>query len=293
MEAECCHIGWNRIQLNHPADWQPRVTGLYSLAFESHFQPQFQVRWQYGSCVGQQETLSRIFAGLMPVDMTADIGPHWRELALQFPGLSLLADEDDIISGGYFSDGLNQITVLFQTLSQTEASLQTTVSVLCSLAVVSRTAPIPWEFDSYCFSSPSGMELLSYRFDPGRTLMVFGDKQETIEICMLTAARQRLKNNSLSAILQTLTGLGNNIYQKSPQLCEQNSTPSTLRRWLLHFKRKQPFVRCVRYHDRIRDQLYCVQSRSRRYVSRQDFLQTNYLHGILPQETEHAATNTG
>lgn len=273
-------LSWNHILVYYPSDWQVRVVGPESVAFEIGFSPVCQIRWT--SLNGKRGCIadSKIFPNLQQYTPEESLPRGLHHFTSSLNALTIYCDQKGLVRGGSFVKA--QLKLFFQIIVEETAQFQNIFRMLESLESIDQDGPVPYRFESCQFMIPAGFILTSHRFSPGSVQLDFRRKNELLRVCHLGSASRRLKTDSPSALLADITSGEGQVVVETHELSERFRSPSLLQQLFFRLRRQKPFFAAILKHHPQTNQLCCALLSSTATINRIEFQKMVHDHGIIP-----------
>lgn len=255
-------FAWNGIQLQIPADWEPRFPEKKHIVFEKDFKPQLQLRWEELSKPNPKKLKEKLaqLSSTSKLLNTNAIPLQWSPLKEKF-GLLLAAADAGSITSGLFGCSQCKTMFFFQVLEKKPRTINDSAISLTSI-ICHDQKDILWQFQDYSFNTPFQFTLNSYSFAAGLARLSFkGPNHLLCHTCRLGPAKLRLEQQSLREILETLVGDTKEVsvvMQEEHLFCILERKPSIGKQITYRLKRQQPFIKAHIWHDAPNNHLFAV-----------------------------------
>lgn len=273
-------LSWNHILVHYPSDWQVRVVGPESIAFEIDFSPVCQIRWTSLNGKKGRVADSKIFPNLQQCTPEESLPRNLHHSTSSLHALTIYCDQNGLVRGGSFVKG--HLKIFFQIIVQETAQFLNIFRMLESLESIDQDNPVPYHFESCQFMIPAGFILTSHRFSPGSVQLDFSWKNQLLRVCYLGSARRRLTTDSPSDLLANITSGVGQVAVETSELSERFRHPSLLQQLFFRLRRQKPFFAAILKHHPPTNQLCCALLSSTTAIHRSQFQKMVHDHGIIP-----------
>ena len=256
------NIGWNKVTLSCPAEWETIISGDTHLLFEKNFQPLFELRWQAKKKKKQSvdATLCKIAeeTGLLVQD---SLPPSWKQLQKNY-AIKLLADNDtrELQAAILICKecGATLLLYFFHNLATKHHWDLTRVISSISCHEEEEQNSTLWAVQDFQILLPKTFVLSGHNFGTGLTRLSFTNSRGLVlHLCRLAGASQRLQSSSMASLMNLLGDL--NVPEEEIQHLKNSvshcSYPSIFQQIRSRFKRKLPFHWTILRHHPEHDRL--------------------------------------
>ncbi len=261
-------LAWNGVKLYIPNSWDSRFPKNQHIIFEKDFTPQLQLRWEKTKRINPNDLRKKLidFSNTSCILEADTLPAAWSEVRGKFD-LLLLAGKDNFTSGIFYYKK-QKLIFLFEVLNNNSSALKDSVKSITSLSYSFQSDTL-WQFQDFSFITPYRFTLENYSFAAGLTHLSFKQADLTCHICRLGPADQRLEQQSLESILETL------VSAKAVLSCGQGNDntyslkrePSVWQQIKYRLRRQHPFILAEIYHDEQYNNLLAVVLSSRQPIT--------------------------
>lgn len=276
MQDTTKQVGWNNIQLTVPSSWEVIVSGARHLLFEDDFQPQLQCRWEHTTPLTKKQIAdkgARLWPREWSTNLNSDFSHSSQEAARHlgiFSYVNFYNDESGMLNCGICYSANHNVLLIFQVLNQEKELSATLNKLLHSIKWYNKSAEkVPWQVQDFQLSLPPDYTLKNFTFRAGLTRLAFVGPGYSMEICKLAPADLRLKQQSLSTILETLSGAHDMVIVEDSLSCSAHRFPNLWKQIRYRLKRQQPFIRVKLWHDDKNNRLLAIFLFSKKYIAEQ------------------------
>ena len=249
-------IGWNNTRISCPAGWEAVVSGATHLLFEKDFRPVLELRWQKGKTHTKKSIEATLHTIAEETGLLVQKSPpaHWKNL-LEPYSFRLLADNEtrELTAAILICKECSTTLLLYffhDTATKNHRELtQVISSISCHVEKESTTSL--WAIQDFRVHVPKTFTLTGHNFGAGLSRISFIDSGLTMHLCRIAGAEQRLRNSSMTTLMNILGELEINedeiIHQDN--LSTHSSSPSIFQQIRSRLKRKPPFhLITLRHH---------------------------------------------
>jgi len=250
----CRTIGWNRITLRCPEQWDTIISGDTHLLFEEDFKPVLEIRWQRKEKHTKQAAGSvlRTLARESELQVMDSLPVSWEQLQATFNIKLLRAPGRREPKAALLTCNTCETTFLLYFFDDyaTRHNRKLTEVISSIRCHRHKEQEILWSLQDFRVFLPASFTLASHSFAAGLTRLTFTDRSLTMHLCRLASASQRMQKSTLTTLM---TLLGDIVIPEEEILMTERSVshcsyPSITTQILSRFKRKSPFHYVVLRH---------------------------------------------
>ena len=256
---ESTFIAWNGLQMHIPGDWNLHVGGPRHLVFEKDFQPQIQIRWEKENSRISSQTKSKLTAAISKIGrVLPELPPAWLLLSEKFSHVTGYRQANGFPGGLYFLCPKCKTIFLVQLLTENQTVIDCITTCLLTLTCQQSHQTL-WRIQDFSLRTPVSFSLRDYTFGAGLTRLSFCRGELFLHTCRIAPADDRLRQQSLENILQSLSGADELAVTTTDNIaCHGYRSPSIGRQLLFRMRREKPFLWTKIWHDEDNNRLLAV-----------------------------------